>query len=103
MAEDRHLILKRVLELRKDIQQGEVPALREDRVPLQLHSLIADAHALGASDEAVQEELVEELTSEYVDDLRSRVVDNSDILDQWLSVPTGAAVGYERVAFINMR
>jgi hypothetical protein len=95
----REAILARVLALREPLQGEAVPPLDESRVHPDFREMARDAHALGASDEALHRPIAALLTQEYVDNIVERLDRNRDELNRWLSErpPT-----YETVAFINM-
>jgi hypothetical protein len=98
---NREAVLAAVLALRERLEGQSVPPLNQSKIPNDIRALAPDAHALGVSDEAIQQDLTEVLTAEYVTDLSARIEHVRESLDRWLLEPVGP-IGYERVAFINL-
>ena len=101
-ANDGAAVRRRALDLRRELQGEEPPPLRLPRVPVELHELVLDAHALGASDEAVQEDILDALDWQYVRAVEAMLCNAAAVLDPWL-LTDPLAPGYERVAFINLQ
>ncbi len=92
-------MLAEALLVRQPLEGRPPPPLDESKVPHAFRDMVQDAHALGASDEALHDPIAALLTQEYVDSIVERLDRNRDELNRWLSEqpPT-----YEAVSFINM-